>query len=172
MSAAILAAELEAAYRAEAALYTQALHLAEQWFCETPEAGEPENAKGPVPLSGERVLARITELLAEVQGIEDHLAAVKTQWHDSASSPSGALADTLAQVADIIRNLQAQLDRVGRHTRQRKNELAPELDGVIRSEHMRRAYGDARPGDSRPGDSRTGDSRTGAAALGGSGDGR
>lgn len=154
MSAPLLSAELDAAYRAEAAIYMQALRLAEQWFSGSPEAGEP-------------VLARITELLAEVQGIEDRLTLVKTQWRYRGCNPSGALADTLSEVADLIRKLQAQLDRVRQQTQQHKDELAPELDDVIRSQQMRRAYGDASYGESPPGEF-----RRGSTLFGGAGDGR
>lgn len=129
LDVAALESLLCAGYREEEALYAQALVLAEQH-------------------AEERWVGTILELFERVADVERRLAPVRDQL--PVASPRGpALGACLDRVAGLIRALQEKVDRATQRIEQRRQALQPELDGLVRLQRMRQAYGRVLPSPGR-----------------------
>lgn len=118
------------AYRDEAALYTQALPVAEALGAAEPQA---EALESP--------LAHLQMLLSEVAVIEARIALAKQTWLKAERQPGPELAGAINRVAELIQRLLAPIQRAEREATAQKQRLAPELDALVRGRQMLRAYG-------------------------------
>jgi hypothetical protein len=124
------AVQLHEAYAVEADRYAQAFELADRWLRRE--------------LVAASALEQIARLLGDVEHMEAKLAAAKAAWNGAGCRPAGELAALLTRVADLIARLQERLACAQRQTEEEKHALTPALDELIRSQHMRRAYGASR----------------------------
>lgn len=95
----LLEQDLCAAYAQEEMIYVQALHLAEQ------VSGAVRQGE-----SGDALLTRITDLLAQVGKLEEELEPCKERWRREGTHPGPELRVRLANVATLIRETQERLD--------------------------------------------------------------
>jgi hypothetical protein len=130
MSAPSAEAVLCAAYQEEAALYRQALALTADIQSTLHQGGNAEAA-----------LQHVLTLLNQVGAIEARIAPVKAQYHGGGAKPGSQLHDVLQELRQIVERLAEGIGEAERVARERKSRLEPELDAIIRSSQMQRAYG-------------------------------
>jgi hypothetical protein len=124
---------LYAAYQEEADLYGRALAA----VTDVPAAlqrGENTEAR----------LQQMLELLQQIGTVESRIAPIKGRCQGSGWKPGPQLDQALAQVRRLIERLMACIQEAERCARQRKHQLEPELDALIRGSQMQRAYGNWR----------------------------
>jgi hypothetical protein len=135
VNASSLEADLCQAYREQAEHYARALEAAELLA--------PALARGD---NSEPLVAQLAESLAHVSAIESRIAPAKQHFHELAEKPSPELQTLLSHLAGLIQKLRDTLAKSEHEARRQQANLAPELDTLIRRQHMRRAYGDAAAG--------------------------
>lgn len=123
------AAILFTAYQQEAECYAQALRLAD----DLPAALQ----------QGEDSAEKMRQVLAcfnEVRAIEDRIAETKQHWIDDGQRPDDEFKAVLDRITDLLERLSARLQEAEQQAAARKISLIPELDSLIRTQQMQRAY--------------------------------
>jgi len=121
------------AYREEAELYRQAL-----------AAGSDVLAALQRGERAEEPLRRLLRLLDRAGAIEARVAPIRAQCQNAGWKPGPPLDGMIGEVRHLIERLQACIQEAERVAHQRKSELEPQLDAVIRGSQMQRAYGNWR----------------------------
>jgi hypothetical protein len=125
-------AALCAAYQKEAECYARALALCDD-LSGTLRQGES------IDIKLEQVLSVLNEVAETERGVAGH----KRVWEESGRQPGAQLLAVLARVSELIERLAARIREVEKEAAQQRSGLIPELDAVIRSQQMQRAYGSA-----------------------------
>ena len=135
MSAAPANAEhlLCAAYREEAILYDRALTIATDVLTALRRGDHAEES-----------LRQLLAIFDQVSNIEARLAPVKARCAHNDAKPGPALEHAITEVRHLAERVQACIQEAERFARERKSELEPQLDAVIRGSQMQRAYGNWR----------------------------
>jgi hypothetical protein len=131
MTPAALAPEavLCACYRDQAERYREAIAIAES-LPALLRAGEEHVER----------LDQVMRLLAEVADAEEEVRTVKEQWVRGGGRLGDELRAVLIEVTHLVERLARSLAAAEQEAAARQAELAPQIDGVIRSRAMRRAY--------------------------------
>src|SRR3569623_1194062 len=120
-------------YAEEKAIYTQALGIAQAM-----RQAEAQGDAAPVGLTD------LVQILENANRVEARLAPLKDAWRQAGRRPQGNLVQLLGEVARLIQEVQHIVDQSLQATQQQQQQLAPEVDALIRRQNMRRAYGAAK----------------------------
>jgi hypothetical protein len=115
------------AYRAEAALYAQALAVC-------------KSATDTAVAPGESWLPRLVELLDAVAALEAGIAAAKADWQRQGRPTGPELKGCLADVAELLRELSAVVNRVIGRMQADRLQMIPQIEQFTRLRRMQRAY--------------------------------
>ena len=115
------------AYRAEAELYARALAVC-------------ESSAGTAGTPVDDWLPRLVELLDAAGTLDAGIATAKAEWqrHDRPAGPE--LKGCLAQVADLLRQLSAIVNRVIGAVQADRRQLIPQVEQFTRLRRMQQAY--------------------------------
>jgi len=86
-------------------------------------------------------LESVLGLLAEAASIEERIRPLMEHWARAGGRPEPQLRAILTEATHRIEYLARSLAEAEREAAQRHAELVPQIDTVIRSRRMRRAYG-------------------------------
>jgi hypothetical protein len=128
-SPAALEADLSAVYRQQAAFYRSACAQAAELAADL-QQGRLDPGK----------LQQIVSLLDEVTVLEQRLDETKLEWKQGGDKPGRQLQEALTEVATLLRQLGAEIDRAEQAAQLHKRRLAPQIDAAGRARQMQRAY--------------------------------
>jgi hypothetical protein len=117
-------------YRQQATCYRQSLELAAA-IQSAMEQGQQAQSE----------LEALAASMQEVSNIEAETKEARQIWERSGKKPGSELQTALAEVAYLIQELLARIGDAEKHAQLQADRLAPQLDQLIRSQQMRRAYG-------------------------------
>ena len=98
-------------------------------------------------VSAEHDLEALQIQMTAIQEADQQLTPVKQAWTAQGQPRNTALQTQLDLLANLIRQLMADVDQLENHTRAERDRLAPELNREAKGRQMMAAYRDASQGD-------------------------
>jgi ABC-type transporter Mla subunit MlaD len=120
---------LRESYEQQAATYAHALHLAEGLLANW----KPGNDVTATLQKIAGLMADVAERNAAIQSLRQHLL-------ENSAKPGPQLDAVLQSTASLIARLADRICQLERLATTCKNQLAPEMDGMLRGRQMQRAY--------------------------------
>jgi hypothetical protein len=117
-------------YRRQALCYRQSLELAVAIQSALEQGQEVQ-----------RELEALAVSMQEISKTEAETKEARQTWDRSGKKPGSELQSLLGEVAHLIRELLARIGEAEKHAQLQADRLGPQLDQLIRSQQMRRAYG-------------------------------
>lgn len=121
--------ELCEAYQRQAAIYTEALEVADHLETTWQQGGD-----------GAGALEQIQALMEPIVQSAAAIAEPRRAWLQSGRTADPPLAAALAQVTGLIQRLQTRIAALEAQATVQIKQLAPELDQLLRGRQMQRAY--------------------------------
>ncbi len=125
-------AALLTAYTEQAPLYAQALALANDLSTLMSESGKTEQG-----------LQSLAELMQQIAAMDAGMASHREQWLVARRKAGAPLAATMKQVTELIEQLRTTISELEKLAIAKRDQLIPQMDGVVRSRQMKRAYASA-----------------------------
>jgi len=125
-------AMLSAAFQQQAAIYTEALSVAEELL----SAWQPGIDPGPA-------LKKISGLMARIANGNAMIAQKRQQWQHSGRKPEPSLQSAMQSVTQLIERLADRIRTLECLASAYKDRLIPELDSIVRARQMQKAYATA-----------------------------
>ncbi|MBX9681641.1 MAG: hypothetical protein K2X38_23030 [Gemmataceae bacterium] len=86
-------------------------------------------------------LATMTEGLDRIANVEKRIAETKAAWQRMDARPGSLLSDRLMRVAELIRQISAEIGYAAADAEAKKRRLMPEMETMAKAHRMQRAYG-------------------------------
>jgi cell division septum initiation protein DivIVA len=125
-------ATLLAAYSEEGPCYAQALIVADQLAGFTSE-----------PLQTEQTLVGLADLMRQIGAIDERVAPIREQWMAAKRQAGPQLAAAMKYVTRLIEQLRTKINELEKLATAKRDQLVPQMDGLLRSRQMKRAYASA-----------------------------
>jgi hypothetical protein len=86
-------------------------------------------------------LTRMTDGLDRIAAVEKRIRDAKAEWQQMEARPGSLLSDRLMRVAELIRQISAEIGYAAADAEAKKRRLMPEMETLAKAHRMQRAYG-------------------------------
>ncbi|MFO0865802.1 MAG: hypothetical protein U0744_14320 [Gemmataceae bacterium] len=86
-------------------------------------------------------LSLMSDGLDRIAAVEKRITETKTVWQQMDARPGSTLSDRLMRVAELIRQISAEIGYAAADAEAKKRRLMPEMETLAKAQRMQRAYG-------------------------------